>query len=909
MSDTLLNGGNLPFLEEVYESYIDNPNSVDASWRQLFSNLSLPASRALGPFDKPHASTREVCAQALLESYRAKGHLKALLDPLKIQKPRQVQELTLSAHGLSNADLTQLVMVKGFRNAQTLKLADFISELERIYSHHVAVEFCHMTDDAQVSWLKKEVEDPQFLADLPKTQRLHVFDRLCATEAFESFLHKKYVTVKRFSLSGAESLIPMLDAIIEDAGAAHYQELVFGMAHRGRLNVLTNIFNKPIESMLAEFEGDSNPLAYLGSGDVKYHLGHSCDVQTRSGQNVHLTMAFNPSHLEFINPVVEGRVRAKQDRLQDVARARVLPVLMHGDAAFIGQGVVMETLNLSGLTGYATGGTIHVVINNQVGFTTSPDDSRSTPYCTEIAKYIEAPIFHVNGDDVEACVKVAELALRYRHTFKRDVVIDLVCFRRYGHNEGDEPGFTQPLMYQVIKSHPSVRDIYESQLLEAQVFKKEEANVRFESCFEKLQKAHDEIKKNKPEKNISTLGGVWKSYQGGLDKEAEDVSTAYPLPALKDLITQLTHVPEGFLPHPKVAKLLQTRAQMGEGQVPFDWGMAELLAYASLVKSGSRVRLTGQDVRRGTFSSRHAVLTCQNTGAHYSPVSHLHAQKGLFEIYDSPLCEIGVLGFEFGYSLDMPDALVVWEAQFGDFANVAQVIIDQFIATSADKWKRLSGLVMLLPHGYEGQGPEHSSARLERFLQMCATDNMQVCNLTTPAQIFHALRRQLLRPYRKPLVMMSPKSLLRHPQAISTLESLAEGCFMRLIKDHTLDAKKVKHVILCSGKVYYDLVTERQQQNIKDTAIIRLEQLYPFPLDELKAALSEFGKIQSYTFVQDEPVNMGAASFVKMTCMNHDVCPNLRLVGRKASASPATGSKESHDYEQKLLLTQAFTVK
>ena len=683
-------------------------------------------------------------------------------------------------------------------------------------------------------------------------------------------------------------------------------EIVIGMAHRGRLNVLANIMEKKLHEIFADFE-DDRPEANIGRGDVKYHLGYSTDRVTDNGHEVHLTLTFNPSHLEFVNPVVEGRVRAKQDRHGDVDRTHVLPLLVHGDAAFAGQGIVAETLNLSQLPGYHTGGSIHVVINNQVGFTTLPVDSRSTRYCTDITRMLRCPVFHVNGEDPEAVAQVVRLATEYRQRYHEDVVIDLYCYRKHGHNEGDEPRFTQPVMYGAVDEKQSVREVYVQRLLGSGKVTEQRAEEIKDKRRVELEAALQETRNGDYVARVNSMQGLWTKYVGGRDEDVEDVDTGLPLETLEDLLVKANSVPEGFSVNRKIRRLFEQRIDHGLNDKPFDWGTAEILAFASLVAEGTRIRVTGQDSRRGTFSHRHAVVYDSTNGKTWTPLDHVAEGQSEFEIYDSALSEAGVLGFEFGFSLDSPDVLTVWEAQFGDFVNGAQVIIDQFIASSEDKWHRLSGLVMLLPHGFEGQGPEHSSARLERFLIQCAEDNLQVCNLTSPAQYFHVLRRQMLRPWRKPLIVMAPKSLLRHPRARSTLRELAEGTFQRIIPDPQVEASKARRVLMCSGKVYYDLLQAREEREAHDVGIVRLEQLYPLRKSELEKILSAYPDGTDLVWVQEEPWNMGAWFFIssRVSGMLGDRL-RLRCVAREESASPATGSHASHVLEQKRLMETAF---
>ncbi|HJK89284.1 MAG TPA: 2-oxoglutarate dehydrogenase E1 component, partial [Polyangiaceae bacterium LLY-WYZ-15_(1-7)] len=697
--------------------------------------------------------------------------------------------------------------------------------------------------------------------------------------------------------------------LVERAAESGVEEIVLGMAHRGRLNVMVNIMEMNVRDIFAGFD-DDNPELHLGRGDVKYHLGYSIDRPTAAGKNVHITLTFNPSHLEFVNPVVEGRVRAKQDRRGDAERRHVLPLLIHGDAAFIGQGIVAETLNLSELPAYKSGGTLHVVINNQIGFTTLPEDSRSTRYCTDITRMLRCPVFHVNGEDPEAVAQVVRLATEYRQRFHKDVVIDLYCYRKYGHNEGDEPRFTQPTMYAAVDSKKTVREIYIDRLVERGSITRQDAADIAERRRKDLDDALEESRTGDYALLPVSMTGLWTGYKGGRDRDVPDVATRVKRERLDQLLDALTTAPDWFTPHSRLKRfLLDKQRKVLESGENVDWGTAENLAMASLLADGVRVRLTGQDVRRGTFSHRHAVIYDVNTGRRYTRLGHVTENQAGLEIYDSPLSESGVLGFEWGYSLDSPDALVAWEAQFGDFANGAQVIIDQFLSSSEDKWHRLSGLTLLLPHGFEGMGPEHSSARLERFLGLCAEDNMQIVNCTTPAQIFHVLRRQVIRPWRKPLVVMTPKSLLRHRRAVSTMDELAEGEFQRVIGevDERIDPKKVRKVILCSGKVYYDLLDAREKREIDDVALLRVEQLYPYRPEELQAAVGRFPKKAELVWVQEEPWNMGAWFFLRARFPDIFGKRDIQCVSRPESASPATGSGAAHKLEQSRLMDEAFS--
>ncbi|MBX3208195.1 MAG: 2-oxoglutarate dehydrogenase E1 component [Labilithrix sp.] len=935
-------GINAGFVEDLHAQYRQSPQLVEEHWRSYFASLERGASppSPLAPaapsksangngaahaFKAPAVAPAQPLANGavhgagvsarddllataaqsgrvyqLVNAYRVRGHLFAKIDPLGTP-PEAAPELDLSNFGLSEADYDvefPTVGIGGLPGRATLR--QIIAHLSETYCGSIGVEFTHIEEPDAREWLQSAMESTRNRAQLDNAELVRILKHLTDAEIFEQFVHKNFVGAKRFSCEGAESMIAMLDLLI-DYGAGHgVEEIVIGMAHRGRLNVLANILNKNVREIFAAFR-DSNPERNLGRGDVKYHLGESMDRPTTAGGTVHISLAFNPSHLEFVNPVVEGRVRAKQDRRK---RLGVMPLLIHGDAAFMGQGVIPETLNLAGLEGYSTGGTVHLVVNNQIGFTTLPQDSRSTRYCTDITRMMKVPVFHVNGEDPEAVIQTARLATEFRQRFGKDVVIDMLCYRRYGHNEGDEPRFTQPLMYKLIDQKPTVREVYVKKLVESGQITQQQGDQLKANRQAALAQALEEEKKGDYLKPPKAMEGVWTPYIGGADKNVEEVDTSVPREVLGDLVTRLAELPPGFNANPKVKAVLDTRRERVLKDQAFDWGTGEHLAFASLVNEDRMIRITGQDARRGTFTHRHATLFDAQTGARHTPLANLG--KGVFEVHDSPLSEAGVLGFEYGYSLDRPDALVIWEAQFGDFANGAQVIIDQFIVSAEDKWLRLSGLVLLLPHGYEGQGPEHSSARIERFLQLSASDNIQVCNLTTPAQLFHALRRQVLRPWRKPLVIFTPKSLLRHKEAVSTTADLAEGKFQRVIADADTDPAKVKRVLLCTGKVYYDLVDARRKLGRDDVAIVRLEQLYPIN-DELSRVLSAYADGTRLVWVQEEPRNMGPWYFMSanLTKIIGERLP-LSVVSRPAAASPATGSKASHDLEQQRLLAEAL---
>ncbi|MBX3272248.1 MAG: 2-oxoglutarate dehydrogenase E1 component [Sandaracinaceae bacterium] len=926
-------GVNQALVEELLLRYRENPAAVPPAWRAYFARLEAPAARPAAPsrrggdsgasglFTLPPTSENvppfgtldalgdahdaavenQARVSAMVNSYRVRGHLFANLDPLGMRELPPF-DLSLETFGLDHVDPDTLF---SYGNKK-LPLSEIFQRLNDTYCRSIGAEFTFIEDPEERRWLQHRMEDSGNRVTLDHETQLRILRKLTDAETFERFLHSTYLGAKRFSVEGAESMIPMLELIVDHAAVNGVEEIVIGMAHRGRLNVLINVLELPPKDILAAFE-DIDPERYLGSGDVKYHLGHSTD-RTIEGRNVHLTLSFNPSHLEFVNPVCEGRVRAKQDRRGDrVERTSVLPLLIHGDAAFIGQGIVQETLNLSGLRAYTTGGTIHVVVNNQIGFTTAWTDARSTRYCTDITRMLRCPVFHVNGEDPEAVAHVAQLAMEFRQRYHRDVVIDLYCYRKYGHNEGDEPRFTQPLMYHAIDQKRTVREHYvDSLVTRGNVTPAEAEQIQLE-CRSRYEQALEEVRQTHHRYDVSSGHGVWQGYRGGADLETPDVDTSVPRERLTALAERLTDLPPTLDMLRQIRTVYGYRRDAGRGEAPVDWGTAETLAYATLLADGINVRITGQDAERGTFSHRHAVLYDKNDGSAYTPLQHLGPGQGRFEVYDSALSEAGVLGFEYGYSLDTPDALVVWEAQFGDFANGAQVLIDQFISSSEDKWDRLSGLALLLPHGFEGMGPEHSSARLERFLALSAEDNMMVCNLTTSAQIFHALRRQVLRPWRKPLIVMSPKSLLRSPKASSSLDELAAGSFHRIIPEKEVPARRTRRVLLCSGKVYYDLVAGRAKAGRDDVAIVRIEQLYPMRRAELRDVLAPYGESTDVVWVQEEPRNMGAWYFMNAHWPEWlGDRFRLRVVSRSPSASPATGSKEAHNIEQNQLIDEAL---
>ena len=943
-------GVNQGLVEELYLKYRENPAAVGDAWRRYFDGLdeeplpprrtsagttavggtaaghltspglsiapeivhggigapALPDVRADRRSFAPGADTRTATelqsrVSAMVNAFRVRGHLYADLDPLGLsQKP--AFDIGLEAFSLEQVDPeTRFQAMK-----QQLPLREILRRLRETYCRTIGAEVTQVEDPEERDWLQQKMEQTQNHVTLAREQQLAILRKLTAAGIWETWVDTSYPKKKRFSLEGGESTIPLLELCIEHAARHGLEEVVIGMAHRGRLNVLINVLELPAQDLLAAFE-DTTPEKYKGRGDVKYHLGYSSDREF-AGKKVHLTLSFNPSHLEFVNPVVTGRVRAKQDRRADTARRRVLPLLIHGDAAFIGQGIVAETLNLANLRGYTTGGTLHVVINNQIGFTTPTDDARSTRYCTDLVRMLRCPVFHVNGEDPEAVAQVAMLAAEYRQRYGKDVVVDLYCYRKYGHNEGDEPRFTQPVMYQAVDAKETVRKIYVKRLLELGQVTQEEADQMVADRRAHLDAALHEVRETRRGYEPTAFTGLWTTFRGGPDASAPDADTGVSKALLKPLLEKLGTVPEGL----NVMRQLRERAKQyreaAETGVGISWGVAENLAYATLLSQGYSVRISGQDSQRGTFAHRLSVLHDVTSGARYVPLQNLSQDQGRFEVHDSPLSEQGVLGFEYGYSLDSPDGLVIWEAQFGDFANGAPVIIDQFIVSSEDKWHRLSGLVLLLPHGFEGGGPEHSSARLERFLALSAEDNIQVCNLTTAAQIFHALRRQILRPWRKPLVVMSPKSLFRSPLSTCTLDELATGQFQRIIPDREVAPKKTKRILCCSGKVYYDLSEHRRKEGREDVAIVRFEQLYPLRTDEVREIFAPYADGTELVWVQEEPWNSGAWFFMnaRLPAMLGDRFPQLRCVSRVESASPATGSEGAHKLEQQQILDEAF---
>ncbi|HSA72119.1 MAG TPA: 2-oxoglutarate dehydrogenase E1 component [Burkholderiales bacterium] len=933
LNNSYLFGGNAPFIEELYEKYLANPQSIPEEWRDYFDRMQdLPgaadkdvahaavvesfvqrakrgefaAARTL-PSEPVTPERLQVAALLLVTAYRIAGARWASVDPLKRMTRPSIPELEPAYYDLKEADLDQMVNAGSFVGLERTSLRNLVQALRDTYCRNIGFEYMFISERAQRQWIQERIEPVRGAPKVTSVEQKRLLQKLTEAEHLERYLHTRYVGQKRFSLEGGESLIPCIDELIQRAGGAGVQEIVIGMAHRGRLNMLVNVLGKMPKDLFLEFEGKQP--SELPSGDVKYHNGFSSDISTRGGP-VHLSLAFNPSHLEIVNPVVEGSVRARQRRRDDKTGDQVLPILVHGDAAFAGQGVVMETLNLSGTRGYGTGGTIHLIVNNQIGFTTSdPRDVRSTIYCTDVAKMVEAPIFHVNGDDPEAVLFVTRLALEFRQAFHKDVVIDIVCFRKLGHNEQDEPAVTQPLMYKKITQHPGTRKLYADKLVTQGVIQDSEPEAMIKAYRATLDAGQQTV--SPVLSNFKSKFAVdWAPFLGAKWTDAAD--THVPLQQLQRLSEAVTTLPEGFKLHPSVARVIEARKQMAAGKLPVDWGMAETLAYASLLCNGYDVRLSGQDSGRGTFAHRHAVLHDQDRErwdqGSYVPLQNIGKDQGHFVVIDSVLSEEAVLGFEYGFATAEPNALVIWEAQFGDFVNGAQVVIDQFISSGETKWGRVCGLAMFLPHGYEGQGPEHSSARLERFLQLCAEHNMQVCVPTTAAQIFHLLRRQMLRPFRKPLVVFTPKSLLRKKEAASPIAELTNGSFQTVIPEvQALEAREVKRIIACSGKVYYDLISRRSELRRSDVALIRIEQLYPFPHKQFEAEIRRYPNATEVVWCQEEPQNQGAwyqSGHYLRQSMRED--QKLYYAGRPASAAPAGGYMARHNERQRALVEQAL---
>ncbi|MCP5419462.1 MAG: 2-oxoglutarate dehydrogenase E1 component [Gammaproteobacteria bacterium] len=931
-----LYGGNAAFIEDLYERYLRDPDSVSAHWqnyfqtlqnqtvdgirdvahgpiRDSFANMARQRQMVVGGGDvtTPAALEKQAAVLHLIDTYRTRGHQAADLDPLKLRDRPPVHDLDPGYHGLNEADMSLEFNTGPFASETQRPLREILDLLREIYVGTIGSEYQHIVKTEEKRWIENRLEGQRAKLNLDAEQRRWLLKSLISAEGLEKYLHNRYVGQKRFSLEGGDSLIPLMEDLVQQAGAAGVKEIVIGMAHRGRLNVLVNIIGKSPQELFAEFEG-KHRVPESSSGDVKYHMGFSSNVITPGGP-VHLALAFNPSHLEIADPVVEGSVRARLERRRRgqevVPFGEALPVLIHGDAAFAGQGVIMECLQMSQVRGYRTGGTLHIVVNNQIGFTTSnPLDTRSALYCTDVAKMVQAPIFHVNGDDPEAVLFVTRLALDYRMAFNKDVVIDMICYRRLGHNEADEPAATQPMMYKKIRARKTIATLYGEQLASEGIITDQEIQA-MKANYQADLDAGRLVSRPLSDKMDDLFAVDWSKLK---DKNWDaPVNTAVSLDTIRSLSERMLSLPEGFELHPRVAKLMDDRRKMAAGALALDWGFAENLAYATLLQQGYQVRLSGQDAGRGTFFHRHAVLHNQQDGSSYTPLANLFPGQPTIMVIDSILSEEAVLGFEYGYSTAEPNGLVIWEAQFGDFANGAQVVIDQFITSGEAKWGRLCGLIMLLPHGYEGQGPEHSSARLERYLQLCAENNIQVCVPTTPAQTFHMLRRQMLRTFRKPLVVMSPKSLLRHKLAVNSLESLTEGSFQTIIGEiDDINPKKVDRLVFCCGKVYYDLLEARRERGLDNVAILRIEQLYPFPTERYQEELERYSKAKEIIWCQDEPRNQGAwyeiQHYLQGPVSNSGL--TVRYVGRPASASPAVGYYSMHIEQQQTLINEALTL-
>ena len=944
MNDSFLNSANAPYVAELYFKYTQSPNSIDESWKSFFSSLNEDELSVLSDFGGPEWKKRDtnviddisfdkvvrssasvdfasfktstldsIRALRLIRAYRVNGHLIANLDPLNLHEKNYHPELDYKSYGFTDNDLDREIFVDGSLGLETATLAEIIKILNKTYSSSIGVEFLHIQSVEQKQWVQERIEEVHNKTNFTTQGKKAIYQRLIESELFEQYLDKKFLGTKRYGVEGGESMIPGIEQIVKQSCLADVQDIYFGTAHRGRLTLLATVLGMPYRGILSKFQGSLNdPNEVLGSGDVKYHLGVSSDREF-DGKKIHLSLTPNPSHLEAVDPVVAGKVRARQTLLEDKMTNKVFGLLIHGDAAMAGQGIVAETFAMSQLRGFRTGGTIHFVINNQIGFTTTPHYGRSAPYCTEIAKMVQAPIFHVNGDDPEAVVHVCRLAAEYRNLFKEDVVVDMFCYRRSGHNEADEPMFTQPLMYKKIKKHATTLNIYKDQLVREEVLTEDEAKLRI-SDFKKFLDSEFELSKSYKPNKADWLDGTWTGFKTA-SFDARRGKTSSNEEDIKLIAKEIHSIPEEFTPHKRIKKIYNDRYQSIVNEQNIDWATAEALAFASLLADGYGVRLSGQDVGRGTFSHRHAVLYDQENEERFVPLRHFREKQGLFEIVDSFLSEFGVLGFEYGYSQADPKTLVIWEAQFGDFSNGAQTIIDQFITTGERKWLRMSGLTLLLPHGHEGQGPEHTSSRLERFLQMCAEDNIQVANPTSPANYFHILRRQMLRDFRKPLILMTPKSTLRHKNNTSSLDQFVNGStFHRVLSDPVAQEfkNKIDRIILCSGKIYFELQDRINELNIKNIHIVRIEQLYPFPYETLEEELQEFKNCE-VIWCQEEPKNMGAWQFVEQriqrALIKIGIEKKLYFIGRRAAASPATGAFDRHLQNQKNIIRLATEAK
>ena len=922
-----ISAGHAAYLEDLYETFIHDPDNLSKEWLDFFTSLpkhpnsngeishqkiikefkNLSRSKVISK-TKKSVDERQGKVIRLIQSYRNRGHLKAKLDPLGMMERRVIEDLGIEFHGLSYEDLDQEFYTDTFTDSKKLTLREILKRLEEIYCGNIGIECNHILDSNERRWFQKKFESKLKDYDFSKKQQLNIYERLNSAEGLAKYLSAKYPGMKRFGIDGAEALVPLVESVIQDCGSMGASQICFGMAHRGRLNLLVNVLGKLPSELFSAFDEDFE-LEGASTGDVKYHLGFSSNFETPGGE-VHVSLFNNPSHLEIVDPVVIGSVRARQDRIGDNDRSKVVPVLLHGDASFSGQGVVMESLQMSQTRGFNVGGTIHIIVNNQIGFTTSNiQDSRSTDYSSDVAKIIQAPVIHVNGDDPEMVINAAKIACKYRNKFKKDIVIDLFCYRRRGHNEADDPSATQPLMYEKISKHPSVLSQYEDFLKEEGVLTLEKAK-KIKSDYRKSLEGGEVVAKNL---SINPNDELWFDWEPHLDvKWWPKVKTSFNKKSFKELGQNIANIPKTFNLGSQASKIFEDRKKMTSSEIPINWGYAEIMAYASLLKEGYPIRITGQDVRRGTFSHRHACVFDSKTGMGYIPLSEIANQNDTrFDIYDSLLSEEAVLGFEYGYSATWPSGLTIWEAQFGDFVNGAQVVIDQFIVSAQHKWDRLSGLVMLLPHGYEGQGPEHSSARIERFLQLCASENIQVCVPSSPKQIFHLLRRQAIRKMRTPLIVISPKSLLRSPNAVSSLDDLTDGSFACVIDDKIKEPNKVKKAIMCSGKVFYELLQKRDEEKRDDIALIRIEQLYPFPYDDLEEILTKYQNAKEFVWCQEEPLNQGAwfshRHRIQRVLDRLDNDKVVNLVSRPAAAAPAVGLMKLHLEQQKQVINEAIS--
>ena len=922
-----ISAGHAAYLEDLYETFIHDPDNLSKEWLDFFTSLpkhpnsngeishqkiikefkNLSRSKVISK-TKKSVDERQGKVIRLIQSYRNRGHLKAKLDPLGMMERRVIEDLGIEFHGLSHEDLDQEFYTDTFTDSKKLTLREILKRLEEIYCGNIGIECNHILDSNERRWFQKKFESKLKDYDFSKKQQLNIYERLNSAEGLAKYLSAKYPGMKRFGIDGAEALVPLIESVIQDCGSMGASQICFGMAHRGRLNLLVNVLGKLPSELFSAFDEDFE-LEGASTGDVKYHLGFSSNFETPGGE-VHVSLFNNPSHLEIVDPVVIGSVRARQDRIGDKDRSKVVPVLLHGDASFSGQGVVMESLQMSQTRGFNVGGTIHIIVNNQIGFTTSNiQDSRSTDYSSDVAKIIQAPVIHVNGDDPEMVINAAKIACKYRNKFKKDIVIDLFCYRRRGHNEADDPSATQPLMYEKISKHPSVLSQYEDFLKEEGILTLEKAK-KIKSDYRKSLEGGEVVAKNL---SINPNDELWFDWEPHLDvKWWPKVKTSFNKKSFKELGQNIANVPKTFNLGSQASKIFEDRKKMTSSEIPINWGYAEIMAYASLLKEGYPIRITGQDVRRGTFSHRHACVFDSKTGMGYIPLSEIANQNDTrFDIYDSLLSEEAVLGFEYGYSATWPSGLTIWEAQFGDFVNGAQVVIDQFIVSAQHKWDRLSGLVMLLPHGYEGQGPEHSSARIERFLQLCASENIQVCVPSSPKQIFHLLRRQAIRKMRTPLIVISPKSLLRSPNAVSSLDDLTDGSFDCVIDDKIKEPNKVKKAIMCSGKVFYELLQKRDEEKRDDIALIRIEQLYPFPYDDLEEILTKYQNAKEFVWCQEEPLNQGAwfshRHRIQRVLDRLDDDKVVNLVSRPAAAAPAVGLMKLHLEQQKQVINEAIS--